>query len=190
MFPTLRMGDETQVDIESASPFLVLRSVAGAGKTSNIFRRIQEQPQVRGLYLAYNKSVVTTAQKRLKASGLENHEARTLHSLVFQAERARLSGVPSAKLLEKTSRGTVRSPFSTWNKGYLRNKVAEALQSQENCPCNLQHHIRILAASKDLKAYEVGALSLVTDFCALQVSWPEDSLQASSALQALGVVLG
>ena len=79
----MTLTDEQQ-KIISASGDLSISAVAGSGKTTTVLHYAQAQPAgARILYLAYNRSVKTEAQRRFAEMGLTNVQVETAHSLAY-----------------------------------------------------------------------------------------------------------
>lgn len=79
---------------------LVVRAGAGTGKTSTLVLMAEQAPQLRGQYVAFNRSIVDEAGRKLP----DNVSARTAHSLAFRAvgqplaHKLQSKRMPSAKV--------------------------------------------------------------------------------------------
>ncbi|PPF23106.1 DNA helicase [Rathayibacter rathayi] len=60
---------------------IIIKAGAGTGKTSTLQLLAHDQPQRRGLYLAFNKSIATEAAKKFQGTGVTS---RTVHSLAYR----------------------------------------------------------------------------------------------------------
>ncbi len=118
----------------AASELTVLEAVAGAGKTTEAFRKAREFAKEgrNVLYTAYNTSVAKGGDQRAKELAHERgqHEgkivARTMHAVALEAERKRLREFNSAALLGKTT----QQPRQQWWPGHVANKILEHLQTK------------------------------------------------------------
>ena len=64
---------------------LVINAVAGSGKTTTLIAYAASRPPTSSiLYLAFNKTVKTEAEKKFSAAGLKNVTVETAHSLAFK----------------------------------------------------------------------------------------------------------
>ncbi len=73
-----------QQTILSADGNLSISAVAGSGKTTTVLHYARTRPAgSRILYLAYNRSVKTEAQRRFSEMGLSNVRVETAHSLAY-----------------------------------------------------------------------------------------------------------
>lgn len=79
----MTLTDEQQ-KIISAPGNLSISAVAGSGKTTTVLHYALTRPAgARILYLAYNRSVKTEAQRRFAEMGLANVQVETAHSLAY-----------------------------------------------------------------------------------------------------------
>ncbi|WP_022893255.1 UvrD-helicase domain-containing protein [Agromyces subbeticus] len=91
----MKPTDEQQAAIDAyrSGSNVVLEAGAGTGKTTALKLIARSTPKRRGLYLAFNKSVATEAQRTFEGTGVL---AKTAHSLAFREfgspRRDRLSG--------------------------------------------------------------------------------------------------
>lgn len=79
------LTDEQRAVVEAQIPeggTLLCNAFAGTGKTHTLLHFAKARPREKTLYLAFNKSMATEAQR--KFSDLPNVEARTIHSLAFK----------------------------------------------------------------------------------------------------------
>jgi superfamily I DNA/RNA helicase len=64
---------------------LVINAVAGSGKTTTLIAYAASRPAAASiLYLAFNKTVKSEAEKKFNAAGLKNVTVETAHSLAFK----------------------------------------------------------------------------------------------------------
>jgi superfamily I DNA/RNA helicase len=71
-------------DAPAPSPHLIVRARAGTGKTTTLLEGVNRAPESSILVCAFNKRIATTLNERLINP---NAEAKTLHSLGYQAIR-------------------------------------------------------------------------------------------------------
>lgn len=68
------------VDLACTGESVLIRALAGTGKTTTLAAIAEAMPDRRGLYLAFNKSIATEAQGRFPPTT----DCRTAHSLAFR----------------------------------------------------------------------------------------------------------
>lgn len=100
---------------ENTSDSLLIEAVAGSGKTTclvELARIMRERmPELRGCFLAFNKSIATTLQERIGSGG--NVVAMTLHSAGWAAWR-RAGGLDWTPRLETAKVGNIIREMMTW----------------------------------------------------------------------------
>ncbi len=80
----LTLTDEQNAIIRSSGN-IKINAVAGSGKTTTLIEYARGRPaNSRILYLAFNKSVKTEAQKRFRLNGLSRVKVETAHSLAYR----------------------------------------------------------------------------------------------------------
>ena len=80
----MRFTDEQEAILSSTGD-IKINAVAGSGKTTVLIEYAKRQKAgSRILYLAFNRSVRTEAQKRFMEQGLPNVDVQTAHSLAFR----------------------------------------------------------------------------------------------------------
>jgi superfamily I DNA/RNA helicase len=80
----MQLTDE-QIAIVNSTGDIKINAVAGSGKTTTLIAYAKKQaPSYKILYLAFNKSVRTVAQKRFADEGLTNVDIQTAHSLAYR----------------------------------------------------------------------------------------------------------
>lgn len=76
---------EEQYNIINSSGNIKINAVAGSGKTTTIIEYSKSRPKrSRILYLAFNKSLKTEAEKKFSRLGLNNVKVETAHSLAYK----------------------------------------------------------------------------------------------------------
>jgi len=80
---------QEQTDIINAkeSSFKI-NAVAGSGKTTTLLEYAQNNQNLKILYLAYNKSLQTSLQSKLKEYQLKHMQISTIHSLAYRKTQA------------------------------------------------------------------------------------------------------
>jgi len=61
---------------------LAISALAGTGKTTTILQMVRQMPELKGIYAAFNRSIVTEVQPKLRGT---NVEAKTFHSMGYGA---------------------------------------------------------------------------------------------------------
>lgn len=75
---------QEQLDIiNSKEHSFKINAVAGSGKTTTLLEYAKQHPTLKILYLAYNKSLQTALEGKLKEKQIFNMEIKTIHSLAF-----------------------------------------------------------------------------------------------------------
>ena len=92
-------------DLFSTRDNLRIDAYAGAGKTSTLVHLARSRPD-RGLYLAFNRSIATEAQRSFPA----HVRCATSHAIAFRSVRRHL-GYPEWKLTEKLSAQGIAAGF-------------------------------------------------------------------------------
>ncbi|RXI36597.1 DNA helicase [Malaciobacter mytili] len=78
-----------QLDIiNSKEHSFKINAVAGSGKTTTLLEYAKKHPTLKILYLAYNKSLQTSLEEKLKTSNISNMQIKTIHSLAFTKMQA------------------------------------------------------------------------------------------------------
>ena len=67
--------------INEKAPLVVVRALAGTGKTSTLLGYAKSKPHVRMLYIVLNKSVQKEAEQKFKGTGVK---PMTSHGLAFR----------------------------------------------------------------------------------------------------------
>jgi superfamily I DNA/RNA helicase len=81
---TMQLTDEQKAIIASKGN-IKINAVAGSGKTTTVIEYAKARPRnSRILYLAFNKSVKTEAERKFRDAGLRNVKVETAHSLAFR----------------------------------------------------------------------------------------------------------
>src|SRR4051812_5809224 len=81
---TMQLTDEQKAIIASKGN-IKINAVAGSGKTTTVIEHAKARPSnSRILYLAFNKSVKTEAEKKFREAGLRNVKVETAHSLAYR----------------------------------------------------------------------------------------------------------
>lgn len=76
---------QEQYDIIRSSGNIKINAVAGSGKTTTVIEYAKTRPaNSRILYLAFNKTVKTSAAKKFAQNGLHNVQVETAHSLAYR----------------------------------------------------------------------------------------------------------
>lgn len=76
---------QEQEQIIRSTGDIKINAVAGSGKTTTVIEYARSRPgNARILYLAFNKSVKTEAEKKFKDKGLPNVKVHTAHSLAYR----------------------------------------------------------------------------------------------------------
>jgi DNA helicase IV len=76
---------QEQYDIIRSSGNIKINAVAGSGKTTTVIEYAKTRPaNSRILYLAFNKTVKTSAAKKIAQNGLHNVQVETAHSLAYR----------------------------------------------------------------------------------------------------------
>jgi superfamily I DNA/RNA helicase len=78
---TVNYSDQQQSVIQEHSPIIVVKALAGTGKTTMCVGFADARPKAKILYISFGKAVQEAAQQRFGP----NTECRTTHSLAFQA---------------------------------------------------------------------------------------------------------
>ena len=65
-----------------------INAVAGSGKTTTLLEYAQKNKHLKILYLAYNKSLQTSLQNKLKDYNLQHMQISTIHSLAYKKTQA------------------------------------------------------------------------------------------------------
>ncbi len=73
-----------QIAIINSTGNIKINAVAGSGKTTTLIAYAKARKDFRILYIAFNKSVKTEAQRKFKEQGLNNVKIETAHSLAHQ----------------------------------------------------------------------------------------------------------
>ncbi|UTJ07594.1 UvrD-helicase domain-containing protein [Arcobacter roscoffensis] len=74
---------EQEEIINSKEPSFKINAVAGSGKTTTLLEYAKQNRHLKILYLAYNKSLQQTIQKKLSEYELSNMSISTIHSLAY-----------------------------------------------------------------------------------------------------------
>lgn len=78
-----------QIDIiNSKEHSFKINAVAGSGKTTTLLQYAKNFPKYKILYLAYNKSLQTSLEKKLTNLEIFNMDVKTIHSLAFNKMQA------------------------------------------------------------------------------------------------------
>lgn len=77
---------------------LVIRALAGTGKTTTLIELARLNPSVQYLYIALNASIVADVKKAIKKAGITNLKASTIHSLAYEASALYRNGRDVEKL--------------------------------------------------------------------------------------------
>lgn len=78
-----------QLDIiNSKEHSFKINAVAGSGKTTTLLQYAKNFPKYKILYLAYNKSLQTSLEKKLYKLEISNMHVKTIHSLAFNKMQA------------------------------------------------------------------------------------------------------
>jgi len=83
---TLTNEQENIINAKEAS--FKINAVAGSGKTTTLLEYAQNNPHLKILYLAYNKSLQTSLQHKLKEYKLSHMQISTIHSLAYKKIQA------------------------------------------------------------------------------------------------------
>jgi len=78
----MNLTPEQKAIIESSGN-IAINAVAGSGKTTTLIAYARARPDSRILYLAFNRSVKTEAEKKFSEPGLQHVQVETAHSLAF-----------------------------------------------------------------------------------------------------------
>jgi F-box protein, helicase, 18 len=142
-----------QEAIINAAGNIKVTAVAGSGKTTALIAYAQNKPaNARILYLAFNKTVKTEAQKKFGALGLHNVRVETAHSLAYRHI-------------------VYRHGYTVSQQGYRTNEVANLLSLQaggeKHAAFMMANHINKFIAyfcnSSATKVQELNYLDVVTD---------------------------
>ena len=74
---------EQEEIINSKEPSFKINAVAGSGKTTTLLEYAKQNKHLKILYLAYNKSLQQSIQKKLSEYELSNMSISTIHSLAY-----------------------------------------------------------------------------------------------------------
>ncbi|MGA1941229.1 UvrD-helicase domain-containing protein [Arcobacter sp. YIC-310] len=74
---------EQEEIIFSKEPSFKINAVAGSGKTTTLLEYAKQNRHLKTLYLAYNKSLQQSIQKKLSEYNLSNMSISTIHSLAY-----------------------------------------------------------------------------------------------------------
>jgi len=79
---------------------LAISALAGTGKTTTILQLVKQMPELKGIYAAFNKSIVTEVEPKLSGTGVQ---AKTFHSMGYGAllSHLRTAGVTKIDTQEK-----------------------------------------------------------------------------------------
>lgn len=80
----LKLTKEQENIINAKEGSFKINAVAGSGKTTTLLEYARKNPDLRILYLAYNKSLQTSLQKKLHEYKLSHMNVSTIHSLAYQ----------------------------------------------------------------------------------------------------------
>lgn len=128
---------EQEKIVNSSLQSFKINAVAGSGKTTTLLLYAQKNPQLKILYLAYNKSLQIALNEKLKEFYLPNLDISTIHSLAYNKTRAynyKLVADLKTTILEKL---IVEYEFSKNSKNiYPGLEYLSLLKSLVNFYCN------------------------------------------------------
>ena len=81
---TMRLTDQQRAVIEANEPIVKINAVAGSGKTTTLLEYAARRPDVRILYLAYNKSVADEVRTSIIHHALDHVKVYTIHALAYR----------------------------------------------------------------------------------------------------------
>lgn len=84
----MNLTHEQKEIINSKEKSFKINAVAGSGKTTTLLEYAKKHPNIKILYLAYNKSLQTSLQKKLHEYKLNNMNVSTIHALAYNKTAA------------------------------------------------------------------------------------------------------
>ncbi|RXJ88190.1 UvrD-helicase domain-containing protein [Arcobacter sp. CECT 8985] len=84
----MNFTDEQLSIINSNKHSFKINAVAGSGKTTTLLEYAKQFPNLKILYLAYNKSLQTSLEKKLHKLKISNMQVKTIHSLAYNKMQA------------------------------------------------------------------------------------------------------
>lgn len=85
-----------QVDIYNTKfnlvRILVIRALAGTGKTTTLIEIAKQNPHIQYLYIALNKSIIIDVENAVRKAVLKNVKVKTVHALAYESSAVYRSG--------------------------------------------------------------------------------------------------
>ncbi|MGM0520172.1 MAG: UvrD-helicase domain-containing protein [Campylobacterota bacterium] len=100
----MNLTQEQKDIINSKHTSFKINAVAGSGKTTTLLEYAKQKDSIKILYLAYNKSLQQSVQKKLISLNINNIKVSTIHSLAYnkiQAYRYKLCHELKVRVIEK-----------------------------------------------------------------------------------------
>ncbi|RBQ29036.1 UvrD-helicase domain-containing protein [Aliarcobacter vitoriensis] len=144
----MNLTKEQELIINSKELSFKINAVAGSGKTTTLLLYAKKNPNLKILYLAYNKSLQVSLQDKLKDFQLPNLSVSTIHSLAYNkigAYNYNLTSDLKTYILEKL---VIKYELETNQKSYYPSmEYLSLLKDLVNFYCNcalIQIDIKLL----------------------------------------------
>jgi superfamily I DNA/RNA helicase len=79
----MNLTQEQSAIIQAKEPSFKINAIAGSGKTTTLLEYAKHHQHLNILYLAYNKSLQTSIEKKLKEYDLKHMKVSTIHALAY-----------------------------------------------------------------------------------------------------------
>lgn len=132
----MQLTQEQEDIINSSFNSFKINAVAGSGKTTTLLLYAQKRPELKILYLAYNRALQNSILENLKNFKIQNLQTSTIHSLAYKFSGANynLTKELQATILENL---IIKYEFETNNKEfYQSNEYYALLKDLVNFYCN------------------------------------------------------
>ncbi|OCL94132.1 UvrD-helicase domain-containing protein [Aliarcobacter thereius] len=133
----MQLTKEQETIVNSSLKSFKINAVAGSGKTTTLLLYAQKNPELRILYLAYNKSLQISILDKLKEFQVPNLTTSTIHSFIYKRTRALNYNLTNELKTNVLDRLISYYEFDTNNNSYYAsNEYLALLRDLVNFYCN------------------------------------------------------